>query len=407
MSALQDQLNSVSGKLELVPGEYEGPLVVDKPIEINGHNSTIWAGTGPVVTVNSPSVTLKNLRIELTGTGATDDSKVSLNLNASDTVLEHVEVSGKVKGIPNESDKWLAPSVISLGEFAANKENSFSIGIESPADAELICNINGVEIVPEKLKQGKNKLYIKTAGMRDNTILFGALFLNTRVSRRIYLTGKSVKGAVEHLAEPPVSGSLPISVPVQIDPPDDVIAPAMPEDDSVTMVRRGQRVLVNELQSTELKIVYEHSSSTRQIDIDPYVFLLGKNGKARKDEDLIFFGNESTVDNSVRINEQDVPAVVTIEFEKIEQDIERIVVVYSIYDELDSGDFSCVTNPVVRVLSNDKEKFRMSLDSLTTEKTLVALEVYRYKGEWKINFIGGGYISGLSRLCNEYGIDVM
>lgn len=406
MSALQDQVNSASGVLELTPGEYEGPLTVDKPIIIDGHNSTIWAGTSPVVCVNSASVTLKNLRIEIVGTSTAEDAKVSLKLNTADTVLENVEVSGRVKGLPDESEEWTVPSIISLGDFAANRENSFSIGIESPADAELVCNIKGVEIAPEKLKQGKNKLYIKTARMRDNTILFGELLLNTRVSRRIYLTGKSVAGATEHLAEPLVSGSLPISAPLQVDPPDEVIAPVISEDSSVISVRRGQRVSASDLQSTELKIVYEHESSTRPIDIDPYVFLLGKDGKTRSDEDLLFFGNTATADNSIRINAQDVPAIVTIEFGKVEPDIHKLVVVYSIYDERDSGDFSCVTGPVVRVFSNDREKYRMALDNLTTEKTLVALEVYRYKGEWKINFIGGGYISGLSRLCNEYGIDV-
>ena len=406
MSILQDEINRASDKLELTPGEYEGPLIIDKPISIEGHHSTIWVSSGPAVVVNSPSVSLRNLRIEITGGGNEDNSNVSLCLNTGDTVLEHVEVTGKVKGIEGESEEWTAPTVIALGDFAANKENSFSIGVESPADAELVCNIKGVEITPEKLKQGKNKLYIKTAGMRDNTILFGELLLKTHVSRRIYLTGKSVKGAVEHLAEPPVSGSLPISIPVQVDPPDDVIAPAVPEDSAVTTVRRGQRVSANELQSTELKIVYEHASSTKPIDIDPYVFLLGKNNKARKDEDLVFFGNAATSDNSVRVNDQDVPAVVTIEFDRVASDIEKIVVVYSIYDERDSGDFSCVKNPVVRVLSNNKEKYRMPLDNLTTEKTLVAIEIYRYKGEWKLNFVGGGYISGLPRLCNEYGLSV-
>ncbi len=406
MSVLQDQLNNTAGKLDLTPGEYEGPLVIDKPIELDGHNSTIWAAVGPVVVVNSRSVSLKNLRIETTGGNADGDARVSLCLNAQDTRLEHVEVNGRVKGVPDESDQWSLPSVISLGDFAANKENSFSIGIESPSAARLDYSINGVEIIPEELKQGRNKLYIKTVGMRDNTILFGELLLKAKVSRRIYLTGKSVKGAVEHLAEPPVTGSLPISVPVQIDPPDDVIAPVVPEDETVTVVHRGQRLSVNELQATELKIVYEHAAATRSIDIDPYVFLLGKNNKARSDADLIFFGNSATEDNSVRVNTQDVPSVVTIEFGRIAADIEKIVVVYSIYDERDSGDFSCVSNPVVRFFSNDREKYRMLLDNLTTEKTLVALEVYRYKGEWKINFIGGGYISGLSRLCNEYGIEV-
>ena len=80
------------------------------------------------------------------------------------------------------------------------------------------------------------------------------------------------------------------------------------------------------------------------------------NGKARSDEDLVFFGNPATLDNSVCVNTQGVPSVVTIAFGKIEMTSEKIVVVYSIYDEKDSGDFSGVSNSTVRLLSNDREK---------------------------------------------------
>ena len=406
MNSLQNELNMARGTLKLTPGEYEGPIVVDKPVVIDGCDSTIWANSGPVVVVTSASVTLKNLRIEITGAGGSGEEGVSLKLVAPDTALEHIEVSGRVMGLQEESANWKASSVIALGEFAANTENSFSVEFESPAPAKIVHSIKGVEIEPLKLKQGKNKLRISTAGMRENTILFGELLLNTRVSRRIYLTGKSVKGAPEYHAEKIIAGNLPISTPIQMDPPDDVIAPVVSEDNSVMIVSRGQRLPVKDLEQRELKVVYEHASAVRSIDIDPYVFLLAKNGKARSDEDLIFFGNTTTADNSVRVNTQDVPAVVTVELSRINPEIEKIVVVYSIYDEQNSGDFSCVRNPVIRVLSNDREKYRMNLDNLTTEKTIVAMELYRYKGEWKINFAGGGYISGLPRLCNDYGISV-
>ena len=390
MSALQEKLNNAFDRLDLNPGEYEGPLVIDRPITIDGHDSTIWANSGPVVVVNSDQVSLKNLRIELTGSGG-GDSGVSLRLNARDTRLDHIEVNAQVFGLPEESADIKPPSIISLGTFAANKENSFSVEIESPAEAEILHSINGVEITPQRLGPGKNRVVIKTTAMRDNTILFGEMLMKTRVLRRVYLSGKSVKGAEEHQSETPVSGKLPISTPIQFDPPDDVIAPVVSEDVSVVMARKGQRVSAGELSGCELKIVCEHNSS-RQIDLDPYVFLLGKNGKARSDSDLIFFGNSENANGSVRVNSQNRQALAIVRLRDMEPEVERICIAYSIYDEQDGGDFSCVD--------------RLALTELTTERTIVAVELYRYKGEWKISFVGGGYGAGLNKLCNDYGIDV-
>ena len=43
---------------------------------------------------------------------------------------------------------------------------------------------------------------------------------------------------------------------------------------------------------------------------------------------------------------------------------------------------------------------------LQKETTVIAIDFYRYKGIWKINAIGGGYIDGLKKLCEDYGLEV-
>ena len=78
----------------------------------------------------------------------------------------------------------------------------------------------------------------------------------------------------------------------------------------------------------------------------------------------------------------------------------------SVYDDQSGTDFSCVDDPVIRIFSDDKEQFRFPLNDLTQEKTVVAVEFYRYKGEWKVNCVGGGFKFGLASLCREYGVDV-
>jgi len=65
-----------------------------------------------------------------------------------------------------------------------------------------------------------------------------------------------------------------------------------------------------------------------------------------------------------------------------------------------------VQNPLVRLFAGEKELCRFRPDGLTAEKAVVAAEFYRYKGEWKINFIGAGYQGGLKQLCTGYGVNV-
>lgn len=406
MSLIQEELNRITGDFILAPGEYEGPLVIDRPCLIDGQHSTIWANNGPVVIVDSASVTLKNLRIEVTGSHEKGQSALSLKLNYQDTKLENIEINGEAEGLPEETAGWTIPGVIALGDFAANKENSFSIEFDAPQGAEIVHNLKDVVITPTKVKSGRNVLNITTSNMRDNTILFGEMLVKTSVARRIYITGKAKNGAPEHTSIPPVSGELTISDPLQMDPPDEVVAPIISDDEQVKIVTKGQRLSLGQMQMRPIKLVYSHKATSRSLTVDPYVFMLGKNGKVHSDNDLIFFGNEESEGKDVRVMTDNGNAFATVELSKVNSNVEKIAVCLSIYEDQSGTDFSCVEAPIIRVFSEDKERFRFLLDYLKQEKTVVGVELYRYKGEWKVSFVGGGYALGLDSLCRDYGVEV-
>ena len=88
--------------------------------------------------------------------------------------------------------------------------------------------------------------------------------------------------------------------------------------------------------------------------------------------------------------------------------MERLAICYSIYEsgEGASPTFAQVQEPLLRIFAGEEEVFRLKLEDLRVEKTLVAVEVYRYKGQWKLNFVGAGYRDGLRRLCESYGVEV-
>ncbi|MCI8864079.1 MAG: hypothetical protein HFG60_02160 [Lachnospiraceae bacterium] len=405
MNNIQEEFNRQAGNFVMEPGEYKGPLTINRPCTVDGSMSTLWAEAGPVLIVEAEPVTIKDLRVEVTGPGADEESRIAIKAAHPHTALSHVEVNGNLSGFAGEAPSWNLPPVVSLGTFAAETQNTFAFDITAPGEASLDCRIQDVELEPKRLTRGKNRIILKTASMRDNTILYGEILVVTKVARRIYVTGKSQKGALKHQDQPldPEIRHLEQTLPVN--PPCEAVAPAV-EDAGVESIRRGQRVLVEGLQERLIKVVYGHQGIKRPLEIDSYVFMLQDNGKVRKDEDFIFFGNPQSEKGDVKGLDANGMPMVLVELAKTEPWVNKIAICFSIYGDGPGQDFSLVEAPALRVFDGEKERYRFPLSGLEREKTVVALEIYRYKGDWKFNFVGAGYHSGLKRLCESYGVEV-
>ena len=158
-------------------------------------------------------------------------------------------------------------------------------------------------------------------------------------------------------------------------------------------------------------------------DLDASAFLLGANGKVRRDEDFIFYGNLEHQDGSVRHTGDHLTGegegddeVLIINFAKVPPDVQKIAVTVTIYDaEKRRQNFGQVSNAYVRVAriaseedTAGSEVLRFDLgEEFSVETALVVCEIYRYNGEWKFNAVGAGYQGGLAALCRSYGVDVM
>ena len=100
---LQALINSQASysKLELPPGEFLGPIVVDRPITIVGKGKSTWIGssTSPTVRIISARVQLQDMVIECTAAG--DAVAVDAGPGTNPT-LEQVIVKGTIKGVRPE-----------------------------------------------------------------------------------------------------------------------------------------------------------------------------------------------------------------------------------------------------------------------------------------------------------------
>ena len=160
----------------------------------------------------------------------------------------------------------------------------------------------------------------------------------------------------------------------------------------------------------------------KDFDLDASAFLLNADGKVRKDEDFIFYGNLKSSDGSVRHTGDNLTGegdgddeVLIIDFSKVPSDIQKIAITVTIYDAQErSQNFGQVSNAYVRVarMANENDmvgtevlKFDLA-EEFSIETALVVCEIYKNGADWKFNAVGAGYQGGLEALCRTYGVNV-
>ena len=180
-------------------------------------------------------------------------------------------------------------------------------------------------------------------------------------------------------------------------------------------LRKGQKadLTKNNPDLKNLVICFEcKDSSGDEIEIDGSACVLYVGGKVKQDEDFIFYNNtlhESRSVEYVQISDGNESAL-KISLDKIPEDAEKIAFTLSIYEGDERGrNFSQISGATIRIINADtaKELMRFNLDdNFTVETGIVAGEVYRYKGEWKFNATGAGFVGGLESLCRNFGVAI-
>lgn len=457
-----------NGEVTLPSGEFEGPLVINKPLRLLGKNTTIWAKKSPVIQITSGSVTIENIRAEITE-GSIEEPAVKAIVACS---AKNVEILGRVSGFGAEDGYFDIPRTIELGKFPGDKENSYKLEVNVPARTEIVCEIREVKFEPTVLQPGRNELTIRVSGISEQTFLYAEMLFKSQFTRRVYLTGKPdgtaeqavmksiytapQREAVQFTAPPsspaistaseptaptvsqsPVSGKMSDTAievaaqairemmrssntnpnapaadkPTEAAPhaPTDVIsmvgrqisAPQNPNLPPLDM-KRGQRVGLTQYLGDKFEVWFT-ANAPRNMEIDPYVFLLENGDKASGDEGLIFFGNARSQNGEVQYFAED--GHIGIDLSKVPPQIQKIALAYSIYDGGAAKNFRSVGSPRVSLRAGS-ERVTFTVDGLTEEATIIAMEFYLYKGEWKISAVGAGYKDGLAKMCNRYGIEV-
>lgn len=167
----------------------------------------------------------------------------------------------------------------------------------------------------------------------------------------------------------------------------------------------GARIGLGELQQKKLSVCFADEGKPKEIDIDAYAFLLNANEKVRKETDLVFFGNPSSENAVCLKTEQKIPAI-DIEPNRIPQDVAKVTICFSVYDDRSGQNLSSVKKPCIQVFDKTRELFWIPFGTIEPIRTVVAVHFYRRNGEWRMNAVANGYNAPLSSLCQSYGLTV-
>ncbi|WP_314626296.1 TerD family protein [uncultured Selenomonas sp.] len=268
------------------------------------------------------------------------------------------------------------PKLLDLGRFAPEVENSFAIAAALAEETRVTAEIEGARLAPALLPADSGGFVLTLPEMREGTVVYGALVLRSaHEERRIYVAGEAQAGEPQRREKSPLPQLL-----------------------------RGERLTLSGGET--LEFFYEDAGRAAGVDIDAYVFRLHEGARVRGDGDLVFFGNETADDGSIRVEKSAGKIGARVEVAKLAASVERVAVCLSVYEDGAGRDFSHVRDPRVILWEDGAPKYAFPLDALRCEKTVNVCEVYRYQGRWKLRLVGAGFAAGLARLCETYGLSV-
>lgn len=403
---MYDNLNQIIdlappyAKIPLPPGEFEGPIVITKPLKIIGDNTTIWSKKGCVIEIKSSDVSLESIRAELTE-GGENDFAVKADFPAS---AQNVEVFGSVSGFGSEDGFFDVPRTINLGEFSADEENTFLLTVSVPEKTEIFCDIKEIGFSPKTLEAGRNELKITVRGISEKNLLYAEALFRSQFIRRIYLVGKPKSDAPAATDKRVYTAKEQGGVQPDDLPKTDVLFFASRENGLIPPLKmqKGQRVALGKYVGSKFS-VYFSCEKPRGMEIDPYVFLLGENDIAQLEKSLVFFGDERSSNGEAQYFPED--GHVEIDLSKVDFSVRKIVLAYSIYAGNELMNFAQTADPRVSIRTKT-ERLSFDLVDLRNETTAIAFEIFRQNGDWKISVVSSGFYDGLARLCNRFGIQV-
>ena len=138
---------------------------------------------------------------------------------------------------------------------------------------------------------------------------------------------------------------------------------------------------------------------------DLSALLVKENGKVRTDADFVFFNQPNGPGVRLQPGASGQPASLAVSLNQVPADIDQIRAVITLEDA--SSSFGRSAPPTARISDGaGNALFDYRIDGLTSESIVIAIELYRRGGAWKVRAVGQGYAGGFAALVTDHGVSV-
>ncbi|MEV0028948.1 TerD family protein [Nocardia sp. NPDC050793] len=138
---------------------------------------------------------------------------------------------------------------------------------------------------------------------------------------------------------------------------------------------------------------------------DLSALLVTERGKVRSDADFVFFNQPSGPGVNLQPAPAGQPASLAVSLNAVPADIDQIRAVITLDDA--SSNFGRSAPPTAVVSdSSGNQLYEYRIEGLASESIVIALELYRRQGSWKVRAVGQGYAGGFAALVTDHGVTV-
>ena len=190
---------------------------------------------------------------------------------------------------------------------------------------------------------------------------------------------------------------------------------------AVRLMKTGENVNLSRTDPNLMNITAGLSWDVRdtddeEFDLDISILMVNGDGKARNDDDLIFYHNKKSRCGAIHTAGDDRKGgkkssdneTLHVFLNKVPQEIQKLIIIVSIDEAVKRQQhFGQVLNAYVRLVNKDthEEIRRYNLTEDGTEETAIIFgEIYRYSGDWKFKAGGVGFRGGLAEFVRSHGL---
>ncbi|MGV9832727.1 TerD family protein [Nocardia niigatensis] len=133
--------------------------------------------------------------------------------------------------------------------------------------------------------------------------------------------------------------------------------------------------------------------------------LVTEHGKVRSDADFVFYNQPSGPGVRLRNGAAGQPAELSVALAQVPADITEIRAVITLEEA--GATFDRIAPPSAVVSDQQGNPlYEYKIEDLQSESIVIAVELYRRYGNWKVRAVGQGYAGGFAALVTDHGVTV-